>query len=372
VSKKYSMSKNEFILITVLILVGLIVIIGNYFVLPAWQEMTETRELRDRQSQQLDNLRREHDKIDAYREQEAALDEEIAAMGVSIPAYYAQEEIVAAISAASQQSELEVVNITFGGRVVQSKDAFLKQLTASGQSGAAVSAAGGPDTVTAEQLTLNVSGSFADYMRFLSVFELGSRRVFFRSATLNAAPDGKLTGTMNLLVFSVGELPETFPGYDYDAPVPSGRSDPFEPFERGTGGGSGTAQTGAPDFYIIISSSLDNDSGVQMGRYPISATQVSTDKNAAVSATLTLSGSDVVSYSYTLDGKTYSGTLESEKNTILISVLSRARKSADDNVAVTLDVTNDTGKTVIISVRNDDMVNPRFALGTTRGSVLLG
>ena len=237
------MSKNEFILITVLILVGLIVIIGNYFVLPAWQEMTETRELRDRQSQQLDNLRREHDKIDAYREQEAALDEEIAAMGVSIPAYYAQEKSWRP-SAASQQSELEVVNITFGGRVVQSKDAFLKQLTASGQSGAAVSAAGGPDTVTAEQLTLNVSGSFADYMRFLSVFELGSRRVFFaapRSTPRRTKAHGHDEPPCLQRRRAAGDLP----GYDYDAPVPSGRSDPFEPFERGTGGGSGTAQTGA-------------------------------------------------------------------------------------------------------------------------------
>lgn len=373
-SRNYSISKSEFVLIVVLIIVALCVVIGNYFVLPAWQELSQTRELHARQTQQLENLRREHGKIDTYREQEAQLDEEIAAIGVSIPSYYAQEEIVAAISSASQESRLDVVNITFGGRVVQSKDAFLNQLKNAGKSGgeAISAAAGGPDTVTAEQLTLNVSGSFDEYMRFLSIFELSSRRVFFRSATLSAAPDGKLTGTMNLLVFSVGELPETFPGYAYDAPVPSGREDPFEPFDRGAGGGSGAVQTGAPDFYVIISSSLDNDSGVQMGRYPISATQVSTDKNAHVTAALTLSGSDVISFSYTLDGKTYSGTLESEKDTITISVLSRARKSADDNVGVTLDVTNDTGRTVVVSVRNDDAINPRFKLGTTRGTVLLG
>jgi type IV pilus assembly protein PilO len=374
VSKKYSMSKNEFILITVLIFLAVIVIIGNYFILPAWQELTATRELHARQAQQLENLRREHEKIDVYREQEEELGKEIAAVGVSIPGYYAQEEIVAAISAASQQSELDVVNITFGGRVMQSKDAFLTQLTNNGGEGSSAGSVepGAMDVVTAERLTLNVSGSFAEYMRFLSTFELGARRVFFRSATLNAAPDGQLTGTMNLLVFSVGEVPETFPGYAYDAPVPSGRSDPFEPFEGGAGGGGGIVQTGSPDFYIILSSSLDNDSGVQMGRYPISATQVATDKNSQVAATLTLSGSDTISYRYTLDGKTYSGTLESEKDTITVSVLSRARKSADDNVGITLDVTNDTGKTVVISVRNDDTINPRFTLGTTSGTVLLG
>jgi len=374
VSKKYSMSKNEFILITVLIFLAVIVIIGNYFILPAWQELTATRELHARQAHQLENLRREHEKIDVYREQEEELGKEIAAVGVSIPGYYAQEEIVAAISAASQQSELDVVNITFGGRVMQSKDAFLTQLTNNGGEGSSAGSVepGAMDVVTAERLTLNVSGSFAEYMRFLSTFELGARRVFFRSATLNAAPDGQLTGTMNLLVFSVGEVPETFPGYAYDAPVPSGRSDPFEPFEGGAGGGGGIVQTGSPDFYIILSSSLDNDSGVQMGRYPISATQVATDKNSQVAATLTLSGSDTISYRYTLDGKTYSGTLESEKDTITVSVLSRARKSADDNVAISLDVTNDTGKTVVISVRNDDTINPRFTLGATSGTVLLG
>jgi type IV pilus assembly protein PilO len=368
------MSKNEFILITVLIFLAVIVIIGNYFILPAWQELTATRELHARQAQQLENLRREHEKIDVYREQEEELGKEIAAVGVSIPGFYAQEEIVAAISAASQQSELDVVNITFGGRVMQSKDAFLTQLTNNGGEGSSAGSVepGAMDVVTAERLTLNVSGSFAEYMRFLSTFELGARRVFFRSATLNAAPDGQLTGTMNLLVFSVGEVPETFPGYAYDAPVPSGRSDPFEPFEGGAGGGGGIVQTGSPDFYIILSSSLDNDSGVQMGRYPISATQVATDKNSQVAATLTLSGSDTISYRYTLDGKTYSGTLESEKDTITVSVLSRARKSADDNVGITLDVTNDTGKTVVISVRNDDTINPRFTLGTTSGTVLLG
>ncbi|MPM59219.1 hypothetical protein SDC9_106059 [bioreactor metagenome] len=40
-----------------------------------------------------------------------------------------------------------------------------------------------------------------------------------------------------------------------------------------------------------------------------------------------------------------------------------------DNVGVTLNVQNNTGIPVIVTVKNDDATNPRFQLGTTSGSV---
>lgn len=370
-SKNYTMSKSEFVLIVVLILLGILLLAGNYFVLPAWQELNESRERLEMQTQQLESLRREHQNVESYQERAEELDRQIEALNVSIPDYYSQEEIVAAISQASRDSGLEVINITFGGRTALSKDAFVSQLKGA-QSGETSGGAGGLDQVTAERLTVNVSGSFDQYMNFLSIFELASRRVYFRSATLNADQNGKLTGILNLLVFSVGPEAEMYPGYNYDAPPADGRADPFEPMAGGIPGGTGLTQQGAPDFYIIISSSLDNNSGVQMGRYPVSATQVSSGRNETMPASITFTGTDLISYRYTLDGKTYSGTYDTNKDTITISVLSRARKSDDDFVGVTLDVINETNKTVVVSVRNDDPSSPRFSLGTTSGMVLLG
>ncbi len=177
-----------------------------------------------------------------------------------------------------------------------------------------------------------------------------------------------------MLVFSVGLPQEEYPGYDYAAPQAPGAEDPFAPYENYEGPEntqSGTAE--APDFYIILNTYDDNDNKIQIGRYPISATQIASDLNESVSASLDVSGAgDALSYSYTLGGSSYSGTFDRTGEEILITILSRERKSAEDLVGITLDVSNSTGKTVRITVKNDDPDAPRFVLGTTSGSVTIG
>lgn len=383
----YTLNKNEFILIVVLVIAALIVIVGNYILLPEYQKLTNTKAAYDVQAQQLEGMRQEYKNLDKLKSQDADLDKKLETAQASVPDYYSQEEIVSSVNAISAQSGIEVTGINFGGVETKSREMFIASLSgktaqpaasqtpsASQTQQGAVPAADTAPSVTSEAVTLNISGNYANLMSFLTGFEASPRKVFFESTAVNADDKGKLTGSLKMLVFGYGKPAKGYPGYLYDTPAASGRSDPFAPTAGVAGGEAAAANTSAaPDFYIILNTFDDNDNKLQMGRYPISATQIASDDNDTVKASLNISGAGAeISYSYTLDGNKYSGTLNQSGGAVQVSILSRPRKGAQDKVGVKLDVKNETNKTVQITVKNDDPTSPRFNLGATTGSVKVG
>ena len=232
-----------------------------------------------------------------------------------------------------------------------------------------------PVNIYSQLVSINYSGSYQHLLDFLGSLELGKRQIYFRGAALSRAEDGTLTGSLNALIFSSvpPQADAAYPSYEYKTPAMSGKSDPFAEFAGYQQ--SNTEQTStlnAPDFYLILNTYDDNSNKILLGKYPASSTQVTSDKNQNVTATMTLSTSkDRVNYTYKLGTDTYTGSFAPAGNesNISISILSRERKSAQDNVGVTLNVQNNTSRGVEITVKNDDKVNPRFVLGTTTGKV---
>lgn len=374
----FSPSKSEFILLCGLLFIAVVALMLNYLVFPAYNKYTESKNGYDLQFTLLDGLKREYGSLEAYRENENELKEKLYKLHDVIPENYAQEDIIAELNKAASQSGLRLTGISFSGAVTEQKSEFLTGLYArsasssggTAENGAAADASG---MITYERITLEFTGSFFSYQAFLSSFEISERKVYFRDVSMTADEESILSGSMTMLVFGVGVPAEEYPGYEYDAPEAPGAENPFAPYENYISAEEINAAEATPDFFMILNTYDDNNRKIQMGKYPISAAQIASDLNGNAAAKLNLSGTGgEYRYTYSLDGEQYSGTFSSAAGDIRLSVLSRDRKNAEDLVGVTLDVENNTDKTLVITVKNDDAGNPRFILGATTGSVRAG
>lgn len=369
----FSPSKSEFILLCGLLFIAVVALMLNYLVFPAYNKYTESKNGYDRQFTQLDNLKREYGSLEKYRENENELQEKLIKLHDVIPAYYAQEDVITELNKAALKSDLRLTGISFSGTVTETKSAFLAGISAAAATGnqnEAGSAADASGMITYERISLDFTGAFSSFQAFLSSFEISERKVYFRDVTMTADEDSILSGSMTMLVFGVGIPGGDYPGYEYDTPAAVGAQDPFAPYENYVPAEEIAAAEASPDFFMILNTYDDNNNKILMGKFPISAAQIASNQNENVSAKLLLSGSGgEYSFTYSINGDTYSGTFSSSNEAISLSVLSRDRKNADDLVGVTLAVENFSDKTISITVKNDDANDPRFILGETTGSV---
>ena len=380
----YKPSKNEFLLLMGLLIIALIALALNFFILPQWDSFTQAQDTYQMQSENVANLRTQFASLDTLVEDNRRLEEELSNLRAVIPNYYSQEEIIVMLDEISAQSGLDVGAINFGGVLLQPMGDFELGLvmTAPGgessvsdtQQEGADAAADGISEVRSEKITVSFSGSYRELRDFLFSIESETRKVYYRNLALNRADDGTLTGTIDILAFgSVNEEAQDYPDYTYDSPAAEGKDDPFAAFD---GYESGDTATGAaaqdnPEFYLILNTYDDNANKILMGQYPLSSTQVTSDANKNVTASLRLSGTSAnCSYTYTLGGESHSGTLQlADGEAMTLSVLSRDRKNSADDVGVTLSVENNLDITLNIDVSNDDATDPRFVLGSTSGAV---
>jgi hypothetical protein len=127
-----------------------------------------------------------------------------------------------------------------------------------------------------------------------------------------------------------------------------------------------------PDFYIVLKASTSNETKVSYGVYPRVETELRSNVNNAVRAKLTVGGDeDQFDYVYSLASyqKSEKRKLAAADGKLRLKVLSCQRVGDNDNVAILLDVDNNTGLPFEIVVVNDDVLTPRFHIGVTKGSV---
>jgi type IV pilus assembly protein PilO len=365
----YSPRKSEFILLCLLLFVGVAALMLTYLVLPAWREYQDIVSRYELQQNQLESLKAEYSSLDELKSQAEEINGQLEGLRSRVPSYYSQEEIIASVNSISESSGLSLLNITFAGPVAQDRTTFLAGLSPTLSAGIA----SGSELVTSERVTASFIGSYDSLRSFIEAFELGTRQYCFRNITITGSEEGRITGTVTFLAFSMDDGSNTvreMSSYDYNAPEPQGRDNPFAAFESYSYGMPADTVSAAPDFYVIINSYDDNANKVQMGRYPVAATQIASDRNESIPASINISGSEnKLSFSYKLGDMSYSGTFEHSGDTVNINILSRNRKNEDDNVGIIMNVTNDSDRKVVITVKNDDPVDPRFVLGTTSGAV---
>lgn len=390
----YTPNKNEFILLFGLVIVVIVVLFVNVLVSPAWDNLSMTRQSYSNQKTQLENLKAEYKNIDKYLEKDAELTAQLNDLQKMIPAYYSQEEVISAVDTVATKSGLKVLSIAMNGVATESGQPFMDELeisaTSNKEGGDSKSDSKSDesdsdsqkesDFIQSEHVTLTYSGTYEQLTSFLTSFEANPRQVYFRKAVLNRVENGTLTGSLEMLVFSSNskapvENDPNYPGYAYTTPKTMGKTNPFTAFASYNGAAGATGGQTAmsvPDFYVIINTYDDNANKILMGKYPVSNAQITSDKNDDISATLTIgvSGSSY-QYQYKLGDASYSGSfpVSPTDTSLTLSILSSARKSSFDQVGLTLNVQNNTGKTFTIYVKNDDASNPRFHIGATAGTV---
>jgi type IV pilus assembly protein PilO len=188
---------------------------------------------------------------------------------------------------------------------------------------------------------------------------------------MTSGDDGGISGSMTMQLIGMGDGPfAEEQGYGVDVPEAAGKEDPFSPIRGAKGGAAAASPSRSPDFYMILNTYDDNASKVILGKYPQAQTEVYYNANQAVKGTLTVTkSSGGYSYSYNVGSDKYSGRIEGESGSLAMTVISRPRSSGGDKVSVTLDITNNSGVPLNISVTNDDAAKPRFILGKTSGTV---
>ena len=387
----YKLSKTEFWLLTLLGVVVVIALSVTYLIAPAWDTLTASAGQLIQAELKLTALKKDYGNLEQYKAQLTKQNTDLDSLHEQMPAYYSQEKTVAALDDAASKSGLQLISLAFTGVKTDPKASFITQLQhqktdAAAPAPAAASANGAQQTlhvsdmVRYERMKVGFAGTYGQLYQFLDNVAAQPRKLFARELVVTRAKGGMITGSVTLLVMSGAAAEgDPYPGYTFDAAQSAGKQDPFMAFpgyiEDESAGTAGQTAAVNPNFYIIINTYDDNSAKVLMGKYELAASELRVNANKTAAASITFSENNgLVAFTYTLEGQTYNGTLQTANSTdpIVISVLSRARKDAKDNTGVSLSVTNNTARQVSVDLRNDDLSRPRFALGATTGAVKIG
>jgi len=232
----YSPSKTEFILLMTLLIVAIAALAINYVLLPAWNDFNDSVDRYENQQVLVANLRNEYAKLDAYKEEDAQLVADLESLRKALPSYFSEEEIITSLDDNSDSSGLELLGITFSGVNTDTQAAFIAGLRLSSSGAGTVTATQGQSSennILSERISVNFTGTYENYIDFLSAFEAQARQVYFREATLSRTDEGTLNGSLTILVFSSAQEDAEgaeYPGYEFDAPTATGKGDPFLAF----------------------------------------------------------------------------------------------------------------------------------------------
>jgi len=229
---------------------------------------------------------------------------------------------------------------------------------------------------------VSFSSEFHTVGPFLKSFEDSGRKIRVKNVSITRVQEGELKGVINLEYASLSANAEqNFPGMNEAPQLDAGRlKDSL--FNKYSGFIEDNVDPTIlllsedddfdPDFYILLKASTSNETKVSYGIYPRVETELRSNVNNAVRAKLTISGDEEqFEYVYSLASyqKSERRTLTAADGKLRLKVLSCQRIGDNDNVAILLDVDNETDLPFEIIVVNDDVLSPRFHLGITKGNV---
>ncbi len=380
ISKSNKITRREFVLILLLLLILEGYLLVNYLLIPKWNEYQDLKSRIETQEDNLKRLEAEYSKKAEYEQKLKTLEAELDEKSKRLPPYSSQEDVILTIDRFSRQSGVAFDVLSFGEASVTGANDFAKQAAAKeANTQAAESPQGSRDAkIIYQDINVGFSGTYTSLYSFLNLLENNDTKVAVTELSLQRMTHNFLRGSMGFKY--IGYLqPGDDRVYELEIPEIEGRSDPFIPYSgytEGITGVSGNAdekQTD-PDFLMIINSYLDNAPKIILGRFPAGDSEVYFNSNNGTKGRLALEGkSGSYSYTYTLGGSTKSGniSLAGGKETIALEILSRARRTANDSVSVTFDIENKTDKALELAVKNDDGQKPRFVTGNISGEVII-
>ena len=235
-------------------------------------------------------------------------------------------------------------------------------------------------TLSLQGVQIQFNSEFHTAGQFIKAFEDSQRKVHIKGVSLARVQEGELKGVLNLEFASLSASAEqnlaALSGETYDIGAKESIFSKYNGFIEDNADPTilllSEDDDIDPDFYIVLKASSSNETKMSYGVYPRVETELRSNVNNASRAKLTISGDEEqFDYVYSLASyqKSEKRKLAAVGGVIRIKVISCQRLGDDDNVAVLLDIDNNTELPVEIVVVNDDVLSPRFHLGLTKGNV---
>lgn len=377
-------SKREYILFVLLLLILEGYLLFTYLLTPMWQQYSADLTKVKSSDSVSAKLQTDYDKKAEYDSKLQEVNGKLDGLMLQIPSFVSQEEVIKIIDQYSTEKMLSIQLISFDTESAASADGFIQAgSTASTQDvqqqantpASQQATASGPVVVT-QQISIGFSGNYSSIYGFIDALEKNVRKVYVNEISLSKSDSSVINGTMKLSFISYLEDSGNKP-FIMDTQEIKGRLDLFKPYSGYAAGGSEIVNTqpqSGRDFYMIINTYLDNAQKIILGEYPKTETEIYSNSNGIVNSKLVLKGNNSkYTYSYSIGDsiKAGQGEITVVNGAIRLDVVSKPRKSGDDKVAVVLDVDNQTGVPLEITVSNDDKALPRFRLGNKTGEVKL-
>lgn len=372
-----SLSRREFLLVVIMIIAIEGYLLYAYLVKPAYNEyMASVLELTN-SLVTLNTLKSDYERKGEMEQEILKLEGELEEIQKQLPAFLSQEEVVLSVEDLSANSGIQVKILGLSGVGLP-----LKAIPADTEVTAQNPISAAPVPMFVDQLvTLNFEGEYTQMYSFLKSVETSLRKMSAKGLSISIDQSGKIGGNINLSYPSlwdenVGQKP-----YVMDpAPSFAGKGNMFDKYigysEIITNAASGSGQQAAitPDFYLRVNSYLNNSAKVFISNSYNTNSEARYDGNDVTRASMTINGGNgLYTYRYSLGNFNVDGSRQTEikDGKIRLEVLVQSRRSDDDNVGLILDLVNNTDVPVEITVKGDDLSNPRFIIGNTVGNVIV-
>lgn len=372
-----SLSQREFILVVFMIIAIEGYLLYAYLIKPVYDDyMASVFELTE-SINTLNNLKGDYDRKGEMEQEILRIEGELEDIQKQLPAFLSQEEVVLSIEDISANSGLQIKVLGMIGAGSLPLKAIPADTIVAQQ--AAIAA---PVPMFADQIVaLNFTGDYTQLYSFLKSVESSSRKMSAKGVVINVDQTGVLGGNINLSYpslwdESVGQKP-----YIMDpAPSFAGKGSMFDKYSgyseiiTKAESGSGKQTTITPDFYLKVNSYLNNSAKIFISNSYNTNSEARYDGNDVTRATMTINGGNgIYTYKYSLGNFNIDGSRQTEikEGKIRLEVLVQSRRSEDDNVGLILDIVNNTDVPAEITVKGDDLTNPRFIIGNTAGNVIV-
>lgn len=367
------LSTRELVLLVVLGVVLLAAAIGNFILLPEWDNYSQLKATIDVIESSTTVMEAEYANKGNIENSIIERSEEVLEKAKYLPTYLTQDEMIRVINTYLFDAEVTASNLSFTEmeEVPVIDYIGILPIFSDGELGMIQEFQG---KVLLSSITLSVNGSYESIYRLLNLLETHSKELHVNSVNLSTAEEG-MAGSISLSF--IGYTDALVNGeYSPMMIIDGERNEIFTPYESYIFGGSGNYQkTLLPDFALSIRSARDNAPKIAMSEYGVSSSELFVDGNQTHSVDFSIwEDNGDVYYSYTMGGQTISNKhalANLDQNVVSLEVYSRNRDDITDNVSVLFNVDNRTNYSLEIKVLHDDNSQPRFILGSVTGEVLV-
>ena len=362
------LTKREFLILAVFLILAEIGIIYLYVIQPKYQACQETIQnvYELRKSEKL--FREEYNKKQVYEDLMYYLSYRIEWYESFIPPFISQEHIINTLYKYAYDNNINMPMVSFGELSTMHIDEFISQ------TGKEIEEPGRPDMqVINQRVSVSLAGDYDSIYSFMNDLEFNRRLLNIASVNLSSGKDKKLKGTLELNIYSETDQ-MSITKFDMAVPYVQPKLNPFDAVDSGSvefiqDDGSviitpSQPQRVIPNFILLLNSYLYNGRKVTLSEYGLVDTALYYDANDKNKITFTLDSAEngEVKYTYSINGRSYSNTkkLDVVDNRIVFLQVMAPITDDGDKVSAEMTVTNNTG--YILQIKGAKPYNPRLTI----------